>query len=70
MQDLYSLNPVWFSRILSGLSDRELKDSFCALQKFYDICDSSDASIYYDLLDLMESYFVTEITNRFFKSIK
>lgn len=69
MQDLFSVNPHWFSRILSGLSDKELKEAFNTLQKFYDLCDSSDVTVYYELLDLLESYFTKEITRRFFRSI-
>ena len=69
MHDLYSVDSGWFSRILCGMSDKELKEAFDTLQKFYALCDSSDVSMYYELLDLLEGYFVQEIIRRFYRSI-
>lgn len=69
MHDLFSVDSGWFSRILYGMSDKELKEAFDTLQKFYALCDSLDVSIYYELLDLLESYFVQEIIRRFYRSI-
>ena len=51
------------------MSDNELKEAFDTLQKFYALCDSSDVSIYYELLDLLKGYFVQEIIRRFYRSI-
>ena len=69
MQDLFSVNPHWFSGILRDMSDAELKEVFDILQKFYTLCDSSEAGIYYELFDLLENYIVQEIVDRFFRSI-
>lgn len=69
MHDLFSVDSGWFSRILCGMSDNELKEAFDTLQKFYSLCDSSDVSVFYELLDLLEGYFVQEIIRRFYRSI-
>lgn len=69
MHDLFSVNSDWLLRILCEMSDNELKEAFDTLQKFYALCDSSDVSIYYELLDLLKGYFVQEIIRRFYLSI-
>ena len=64
----FSVNSDWFSRILCEMSDNDRKKP-STFTKFYALCDSSDVSIYYELLDLLKGYFVQEIIRRFYRSI-
>ena len=49
MQNLFDINKLWFSRILSDLSDSKLKAAYDVLQQFFVICDLADVYLYYEL---------------------
>ena len=69
MQDLFDINKLWLSGILSDLSDQELKAAYDVLQQFFAICDMADVSLYYELFDLLEDSLGTEIRKRFFENV-
>lgn len=69
MQNLFDINKLWFSRILSDLSDNKLKAAYDVLQQFFVICDLADVYLYYELFDLLEDSLETEIIKRYFKNV-
>lgn len=69
MQNLFDINKLWFSGILSDLSDSELKAAYDVLQQFFVICDLADVCLYYELFDLLEDSLETEIRKRYFKNV-
>lgn len=69
MQNLFDINKLWFSRILSDLSDSKLKAAYDVLQQFFVICDLADVYLYYELFDLLEDSLETEIIKRYFKNV-
>ena len=68
MQNLFEINDLWLSGILSALSDQELKAAYNVLEKFFTICDMADVSLYYELFDLLEDSLQAEIRKRFFEN--